>query len=81
LGNGNAGEVEFAGEEGPMAVTTVPDPKDLKWSHYTGPAPAGSPLDAFTKPRFTLGKAKPLKDGEKYRLEKVDIQLTMEKLK
>ena len=62
-----------------MAVTTAPDPKDLKWSDYTGPVPAGSPLDAFTKPRFTLGNTKAVKDGEKYRLEKVDIHLTMEK--
>jgi hypothetical protein len=63
-----------------MAVKTIPEPKDLKWSHYTGPVPEGSPLDAFTKPRFTLTNTKAVKDGEKYRLEKVDITLTMEKL-
>jgi hypothetical protein len=63
-----------------MGVTSIPEPKDLKWSHYTGPPPAGSPLDAFTKPSFTLANTKAVKDGEKYRLEKVDIQLTMEKL-
>ncbi len=63
-----------------MAVTTTPAPKDLKWSHYTGPPPSGSPLDAFTKPRFTLANTKAVKDGEKYRFEKADIQLTMERL-
>lgn len=62
-----------------MSVTTAPDPKDLKWSHYTGPVPAGAVLDAFTKPRFTLGDTKALKDGEKYKFDKVDIKLTMEK--
>ena len=41
--------------------------------------PAGAVLDAFTKPRFTLGNTKAVKDGEKYRLDKVDIKLTMEK--
>jgi Bacterial protein of unknown function (DUF922) len=63
-----------------MSVTSVPEPKDLKWSHYTGPVPGGSPLDAFTKPNFSLGYAKLVKDGEKYRLDKVDVTLTMEKL-
>ena len=63
-----------------MSVTTTPAPKDLKWSHYTGPPPAGSPLDAFTKPRFTLANTKAVKDGEKYRLEKVGITLVMETL-
>jgi hypothetical protein len=63
-----------------MSVTSVPEPKDLKWSHYTGPVPGGSPLDAFTKPKFTLGNTKLVKDGEKYRLDKVDIKLEMEKL-
>ena len=62
-----------------MSVTTTPDPKDLKWKHYTGPVPAGAVLDAFTKPSFTLGNTKAVKDGEKYRLDKVDITLTMEK--
>ncbi len=62
-----------------MSVTTTPDPKDLKWGDYTGPAPGRSPLDAFTKPRFTLGNTKAVKDGEAYRLEKVDIALTLEK--
>lgn len=64
-----------------MSVTTTPDPKDLKWSDYTGPVPAGSPLDAFTKPSFTLANTKAVKDGEKYRFEKVDIRLAMERLK
>ncbi|HSB64593.1 MAG TPA: hypothetical protein VLJ18_10530 [Thermoanaerobaculia bacterium] len=63
-----------------MAVKSIPEPKDLKWSHYTGPVPGGSPLDAFTKPAFALTNTKAVKDGEKYRLEKVDITLTMEKL-
>lgn len=63
-----------------MAVTAVPEPKDLKWGHYTGPPPGSSPLDAFTKPRFTFAVTKAVKDGEKYRFDKVDIQLTMEKL-
>lgn len=63
-----------------MSVTAVPEPKDLKWSHYTGPPPSKSPLDAFTKPRFTLGNTKAVKDGETYRLEKVDIKLSMETL-
>ena len=62
-----------------MSVTTTPDPKDLKWGDYTGPAPGRSPLDAFTKPRFTLGNTKAVKDGEAYRLEKVDIALTLDK--
>jgi len=62
-----------------MSVTTTPDPKDLKWKHYTGPVPAGAVLDAFTKPRFTLGNAQAVKDGEKYKFNKVDIKLTMEK--
>ncbi|MFI5119099.1 MAG: hypothetical protein ACHQM4_01720 [Thermoanaerobaculia bacterium] len=63
-----------------MSVTSIPDPKDLKWSHFTGPVPAGSPLDAFTKPSFTLGNTKAVKDGEKFRLDKVDITLKMDKL-
>ena len=63
-----------------MAVTTTPDPKDLKWSHYTGPAPKGSPHDAYTKPKFTLGNTTAVKDGEDYRLNKVDIKLEMETL-
>ena len=62
-----------------MSVTTKPDPKDLKWSDYTGPVPSGAVLDAFTKPAFALGYSKAVKDGEKYRLEKVDITLTMAK--
>jgi hypothetical protein len=64
-----------------MSVTTTPDPKDLKWKHYTGPVPAGAALDAFTKPAFALGYANAVKDGEKYRFDKVDIKLTMEKFK
>ena len=63
-----------------MGVTAVPEPKDLKWDHYKGPPPGSSPLDAFTKPRFTLGKAMAVKDGEKFRFDKVDIKLTMETL-
>ena len=63
-----------------MAVTAVPEPKDLKWSDYKGPVPGGSSLDAFTQPRFTLGNAKAVKDGDKFRLDKVDIKLTMETL-
>ena len=63
-----------------MSVKSTPDPKDLKWGDYTGPAPAGSPLDAFTKPRFTLGNTKAVKDGDAYRLEKVDISVALEKL-
>lgn len=63
-----------------MSVTAVPEPKDLKWSQYTGPVPPASSLDAFTKPKFTLGYAKLVKDGEKYRLDKVDVTLEMDKL-
>lgn len=63
-----------------MSVTAIPEPKDLKWSHYTGPVPPASSLDAFTKPKFTLGYAKLVKDGEKYRLDKVDVTLEMDKL-
>lgn len=62
-----------------MGVTILPDPKDLKWDNYVGAVPKGSPYDAFTKPSFELVKTNAKKEGNDYRLEKVNIKLTMDK--